>query len=208
MILIQRLSDIMMGLNTWARSRRTISFVRGQTESLRHTYGYLSLNTGMSHSYRAMTSESQDATNPLVLPPQGNVYRNSANIIRALDEALSELRTLEIRYMLDREPFNIGGAALDLPFWLRLEFRIKGKRNLGGILAELERRNDDLKAMIKELRERAQWGSETSARQTPHAELSPTAGHTTTLGVEPGFPLPPTAGDTNAVGNPRPPPSI
>ena len=163
MILIQQCSDIQMVLNTWARPRRTISFVRGQTESLRHTYGYLSLNTGMSHtpgSYRVMTSESQDATNPLVLPPQGNVYRNSANIIRALDETLSELRTLEIRYMLDREPSNIGGATLHLPFCLRLEFRIKGKRNLDGILAELERRNDDLKAMIKELQERAQWDSE------------------------------------------------
>ena len=148
-----------MGLDTWAQLRRTISFVRGQTESLRHTYGYLSLNTSMSHtpgSYRAMTSESQDATNPLILLPQGNVYRNSANIIQALDEALSELRALEIRYMLDQELSNIGGATLNIPFWLRLIFRIKGKRNLEGILVELERCNDDLKAMIKELQEIAQ----------------------------------------------------
>ena len=110
----------------------------------------------MSHTpgrYGAMTNEPQDATN---LPPQGNVYRNSANIIQALDEALSELGNLEIRYKLDRDLSNTGGATLNFPFWLRLEFRIKGKRNLEGILVELERCNDDLKAMIKELQEIAQ----------------------------------------------------
>ena len=194
MILIQQCSDIQMGLNTWAQFRRTISFVRGQTESLRHTY--LSLNPGMSDtpgSDGAMTSESQDATNPLVLPPPGNIYRNSPNIIQVLDEALSELRTLETKYMPDRDPPNIGSAALNIPFWLRLTFRVRGKRNLKGILAELERRNDDLKAMIKELREIAQWNLETSARQMSNVAHNPAATHTTLPEVEPGSSVPYTA---------------
>ena len=92
--------------------------------------------------------------------------------------------------MLDRDLSNIGGAALNIPFWLRLEFRVRGKRYLEGILAELERRNEHLKAMIKELREIAQWNLETPAHQMLHVEYSPSATHTTPPEGEPGFSIP------------------
>ena len=167
-----------MGFNTWARSRRTISFVRGQTESLRHIY--------LAGSNGAITSEPQDAINPPVLPPLGNIYPNSPDIIRALDEVLSELRTLETKYMLERHPSE---AALDIPFLLRLRFRIKGKRDLEGILEELERRNEGLKAMTKELRKKARWNLE-SAHQISQAELSPSRDRTAPSQVEQGFSIP------------------
>jgi len=232
MILIQLRSDIQMGLNTWAQLRRTIAFVRGQTESLRHIY--LDLDSGTSGIPGAITSDPQDATNPSVMHPPGNVHLNSPNIIRALDEVLSELRTLEIEYMLEQHPSNVGRPELNIPFLLRLKFQIKGKRDLKTILAELERRNEDMKAMIKELREIAQWKCRTSARQMSHVEPSPTAAdHITPPEVEPSFSvagiegstldappagvtplpaggtpppahasMPPGAGDTTAIDNP------
>jgi len=164
MILIQQCSDNQMGLNTWAQSRRTISFVRSQTESRRHIY--LGLNSDMTHihgGYEALIGESRDASNPSVLHTPGNVHPNPPNIIRALDEVLSELRRLETKYMFEQHPSNIGGATLNIPFLVRLKFRIKGKRDLKGLLAELERRNEDMKAMTKEMREIARWNLETSA---------------------------------------------
>jgi len=182
-ILIQQRLDIQMGLDTWAQLRRTISFVRGQTESLRHIY--LDLDSGMSDTPGAITSEGQDTATSAVPP---GMHPNSPNIIRALDEVLSELRTLEIKYMLEQHPSNIGGPPLNIPFLLRLKFQIRGKRDLRAILAELERRNEDMKAMIKDLREIAQWRCKTSARQM-NCEPSPTAGHTTPLEVEPSFPI-------------------
>jgi len=186
MILIQQRSDIQMGLNTWAQLRRTISFVRGQTASLRHIY--LRLNSSMSD---IAESEPQDPTNPSVLRPLGNVDPNSPNIIRAIDEVLSELRSLEIKYMLEQHPSNIDGTALDIPFLLRLKFQIKGKRDLKAILAELERRNEDMKAMIKELREIARWNFKISACQMPNVEPSPTAAdHITPPEVDPSLSIP------------------
>ena len=219
-----------MGHDTWAQSRRTISFVRGQTESLRRIY--LSLNSDMNQipgSYGAITSEPQDTTNPSVLPPPGNVHPNPPNIIRALDEVLSVLRTLEVKYMLEQDPFNTSGAVLDIPFLLRLKFQIKGKRDLKAIVAELERRNENIKAMTEELREIGRWNLEISARQMSNVDPSPTAGHivpevglnfsTSCINSSLDAPhvgttlppthasMPPRAGDTTAINNPPRPPS-
>jgi len=187
MMLIRQGSDIQMGLNTWAQLRRTIPFVREQTESLRHIY--LDLDSGISGIPGAITSEPQDTTNLPVLRLPGNVYPNSPNIIRALDEVLSELRTLEIKYMLEQDPSNIDGPALNIPFLLRLKFQVKGKRDLKTILAELGGRNEDMMAITKELREMAQWKFKTSARQMSNVEPGPTTGHVSPLEVEPSFPI-------------------
>jgi len=175
----------------WAQCRRMISFARCQTESLRHIY--LGLNSDMNQIPRsngAITSELQDATKPPTLFPPGNVHPNSSNIIRALDEVLSELRSLEIKYMFDRDPSNIDGAALNIPFRLRLKFRIKGQRDLKAILAELGRHNEDLKAMAKELRKIVRWKLEISARRMQNVEPSPTAGHITPPEVESSVSMP------------------
>ena len=174
-----------MGHDTWAQFRRTISFVQGQTESLRYTY--LRLNSDMNSipgGYGVITREPQDATNPSMLSPPRNIHPNSPNIIQALDGALSELRTLEMKYMLDRDSHNTNTPTLDIPFLLRLRFRIKGKRALKATLAELEKRNEDMKAMIKELREIVRWNLEISTHQIPKV---PTAGHIT---LEPSLSIP------------------
>ncbi|KAF8426712.1 hypothetical protein EV426DRAFT_572602 [Tirmania nivea] len=182
-------------------------------------------------SYGAITGEPQDTTNPSVIPPPRNIHPNFTNLIRALDEALSELRTLEIKYMLERDPSNNNGGALNIPFLLRLKFRIKGKRDLETILAELERHNWGLKGMIEEVRKIVRWNLEISARQMPNVEPRPTADKRIPPEVETSFsitgiessnldsppvdailppahisiPLP--AEDTTAIDNPPQPPS-
>jgi len=77
-------------------------------------------------SYGAITSAPQDATtNPL--PPPENVH-SSSNLTRALDEVLSELRALVVKYMLEQDL-----SAMSIPLLLRLQFKIKGKRDLKNI---------------------------------------------------------------------------
>ena len=138
----------------------------------------------------SQTIEPQDTIYPSALPLPGNVHPDSVNITRALDEALSELRSLKIKYMLQQHPSNIAGAAFIIPFRLRLKFRIKGKRDLNAILVELEKRNEDMKAMTKELRKIARWNLKTSAPQMSNVEPSPTSGHITPPEVEPNFSIP------------------
>jgi len=143
---VSAVSGIQMG-HSWAQSRRTISFARGQTEGLRHIY--LGLTSDMDKipgSYGAITSASHDATTNPLSPPE-NVHFNSSNLTRALDEVLSELRALEVKYMLEQN-----SSEMSIPLLLRLQFKIKGKRDLNRILRELHRHNDSLEKLTEHLR--------------------------------------------------------
>jgi len=171
----------------WAQFRRTISRARAQTESLRHIY--LGLTSDMNKipgSYGAITSVSQEATNPSILSPPENVH---SNCLRALDEVLSNLRTLEIKYMLERGP-----SAMSIPLLLRLKFKIKGKRKLKDTLRELHIHNDNLETLIKHLRKTIPCNLALSAHRVasmnvePHAAVS----HITPPQAEQTFSVPST----------------
>ena len=117
-------------------------------------------------------------TSPSAIPPPENddSSSSSAELIRALDEVLSELRALEIKYML--EPDSSDRHAMKVPLLLRLKFRIKGNRDLKATLEELRRHNEDLKTMTKDLRETIQCNLAISAHRINSMEVEP-AGYRT-----------------------------
>jgi len=92
--------------------------------------------------------------------------------------------------MLERDSCGSGVAAINIPFPLRLQFRIKGKRELKAILAELDSHNEDIKAMTEELRKIVRWNLEISASQMSNIDPSPTAGHITPPNIDPTCPIP------------------
>ena len=104
-------------------------------------------------------------TTPTAVPPpeNGDSSSSSTEVIRALDEVLSELRALEIKYML--EPDSSGRPVKKVPLLIRLRFRCKGNRDLKAILRELRRHKKDLKAMTKDLRETIQCNLAISANR-------------------------------------------
>ena len=75
-----------------------------------------------------------------------------------------------------------GSSVIKIPFVVRLKFRVGGKRKLKTVLGELRRHNEDLKAMVKDLREAVQYNLAISAHRTnsTNIELHPAAGHIAT----------------------------
>ena len=169
--------------------QRTISLERHRAEKVRQTYIRLSSDMDQIPTrYGATVHDPQHAhaTNPSVIPPLENSDSNSSTIavIQVLDEILSELRALEIKYML--QPVS---STTKIPFLLRLKFRIEGKRKLKTILGELRRHNGDLKAMIKDLREAAQYNLAMSTHRTnsTNIKLHPITGHIPASQADGGF---------------------
>ena len=157
---------------------------------------YFRLNSGMYHiptGYGATAHEGPpeyaNAASPSVVPTPEQAVQVSSSVvvIRALDEVLSELRALEIKYML--EPDLSGGPAIKVPFLLRLKFRCKGNRDLKAILGELRRHNEDLKAMTKDLRKTIRCNLAMSAHRmnSMGVEIHPATGHITPPQADEGF---------------------
>jgi len=175
--------------HSWAESRRTISLARNRTEEVRQTY--LRLISDMDQiptRYGPIICEPQHVTNHAIISLENSdADSSSTEVIRALDEVLSELRALEIKYML--QPDSSDGPAIKIPFLLRLKFKIKGKRNLKAILKELRRHNENLKAMTKDLRKTIQCNLAISAHRlnSMNAEIHPTAYHITPPQADDGF---------------------
>jgi len=179
MIMSRSCSGIQMG-HSWAQSRRKISLARGQTESLRHIYlGLASDMNRIPGNYSAITSAPQDATTNPLSPPE-NVHFNSSNLIRALDEVLSDLRTLEVKYMPEQDP-----SAMSIPLLLRLQFKIKGKRDLNRILRELHRHNDSLEKLTDHLRKTIPCNLALSAHRMASMSIEP---HTALSHITPPVP--------------------
>jgi len=159
--------------------RLAISLERHRAEEARQTY--LHLNSEVPSRYGTIIHEPQHAhaSNPSVICPLENSDSSFTEVIRALDEVLSELRALETKYML--QPVSSDGPAIKTPFLLRLKFRINGKRKLKAILGELRRHNEDLKMMTKDLRKTIQCNLAISAHRmnSMNAEPHHTACHIT-----------------------------
>ena len=167
MIIFRQFSRIQMGHGR-AQSRRTISLARGQTESLRQIY--LSLTSDMNKipgSYGAIASASQDATTSPV-SPLGDAHSNPPNLIHTLNEVLSELRALELKYKLERDP-----PTMSIPLLLRLKFKIKGKRDLKIILGELQRHNSNLETLTEHLRRTIPCNLALSAHRVASMNVEP-----------------------------------
>ena len=159
--------------------RRTISLERHRAEEVRRTY--IRLISDMDQiptTYEPTVYDPQhaQATSPSAIPSleSGDSNFSITDVIQVLDEILSELRALEVKYML--QPVS---STANTPFLLRLKFQIEGKRKLKTTLGELRRHNEDLKAMIKDLRESVQYNLVISAYRTnsTNIELHPAAGH-------------------------------
>ena len=169
--------------------RRTISLERHRAEKGRQTYIRLSSDMDQIPTrYGATVHDHQNAhsTNPSVISPLEGCDSNSSatEVIQVLDEILSELRALEIEYMLQTV-----SPTPKIPFLLRLKFRIEGKRKLKTTLGELRRHNEDLKVLIKDLREAVQYNLAMSAHQTNSTNIDPhpAAGHMPTPQADGGF---------------------
>ena len=168
--------------------RRTISLERHRAEKGRQTYIRLSSDMDQIPTrYGATVHDHQNAhsTNPSVISPlEGDSNSSATEVIQVLDEILSELRALEIEYMLQTV-----SPTPKIPFLLRLKFRIEGKRKLKTTLGELRRHNEDLKVMIKDLREAVQYNLAISAIRTnsTNIEVHPAAGHIPTSQADGGF---------------------
>jgi len=145
--------------------------------------------TGYGATIHEVPLQQAHATHPsAVSPPEnGDSSSSSTELIHALDEVLSELRALEIKYLL--EPDSSDGPAIKAPFLLRLKFRCKGNRDLKAILGELRRHNEDLKAMTNDLRETIRCNLAMSAhRMNPMGvEIHPATGHITPPQADAGF---------------------
>ena len=115
-------------------------------------------NEGTIHE--ALYQHTHVTNSPLI---NGDSSSSSTEVIRALDEVLSELRALEIKYML--EPDSSGRPVKKVPLLIRLRFRCKGNRDLKATLRELRRHNEDLKAMTKDLRKTIQCNLAISAHR-------------------------------------------
>ena len=174
----------------WAESRRTISLARHQIEGARQTY--LRLHSEMDQiptRYRTIIHEPQHThtTSPSILSHLENSNPSFAEVIRALDEVLSELKVLEIKYMLQADSSN--GPAMKIPFLLRLKFKIKGKRKLKAVLGEMQRHNAALKVMIKDLRKTIQCNLAVSVLRmnSMNIEFHPARCHINPLQADEGF---------------------
>ena len=135
---------------------------------------------------REVSPQHAHVANPSVISPPGTTGSDSSSteLIRALDEVLSELRALEIKYMLETDSSD--GLAIKVPFLLRLKFRTKGRRKLEAILGELRRHNEDLKTMTRDLRKAIQCNIAISAHRmnSMGAEPHPATCHITSQADE------------------------
>ena len=169
--------------------RRTISLERHRAEEVRQTYIRLSSDMDQTPPrYGATVHDPQHAhaINPSAIPrlESGDSNSSVTEVIQVLDEILSELWALEVKCRL--QPVS---STTEIPFLLRLKFTIEGKRKLKTTLGELQRHNDDLKAMVKDLREAVQYNLAISAQQTNsmNIELHPTSGHIATSQADGGL---------------------